>query len=280
MTKTTRLQSRERTSGFVYLMARALMPILIVLSAFPALAVSTLADVESALSGKNFDQKALAVQWLATSGHEKAKPALQGLLDRKITYHKKEKTLWEVEDGQATHLFTGESVAVKKKRDYRKVTINNALRTQIRNALSTLDLRSPDDTARLAAVDGLIGTTETEILQLFSELLQRETVPAIRQSMEIAVAIGTLQGERGVETSEKLSAIALLTDAGHPKAMQALQKALPEVAEPQAIRAIERGLDKYAQTQRVNSAVETLYFGLSSVLSWCWPESALLLHLG
>ncbi|WWE60351.1 urea ABC transporter permease subunit UrtB [Parasalinivibrio latis] len=263
MTIKTPTQSREEYSGFVHVLVRTILPVLLVLSAFPVLAVSTLSDVESALSGRDFNKKAQAVDWLATSGHEKAKPALQGLLDRKITYHKKAKTLWTVAEGRATHLFTGESVAVKKKRDYRNVTINNALRSQIRTVLATLDLRSPDEAVRLAAVEGLIGTTDTEILQLFSGLLKHETVPSIRRSIDVALAIGILQGERSIETSDKLTAIALLTDAGHPKAMQALQKALQKVTEPQAVRAIERGLDKYDQTQRVNTAVETLYFGLS-----------------
>ncbi|UTM59874.1 urea ABC transporter permease subunit UrtB [Photobacterium sp. CCB-ST2H9] len=232
--------------------------------------VNSFEDVERSFAQRNFAQKATAIEWLISAHHPQTKPILQGLLDRELAYQKGTGTLVLLQ-GDAILTFNTEGAVPPHsahKQDYKKVTINNSLRTLIQRRLSTLDISAADPSVRLKAVKALTGKTEPDLIAALQHQLETETDPANHSALETAIAIGEFH--QHIQTpvtaenkSQILTLIQVLNDAGHPAAQLILQQAMPTTDDPDIRQQIRQALSDYEQRQRLYSSIETLYFGLS-----------------
>ncbi|UIP30159.1 urea ABC transporter permease subunit UrtB [Photobacterium sp. TLY01] len=244
--------------------------LLILLICLPALvstayasSVSNFTDVENSFAQRNFDRKAEAIEWLIAQHHPQTKTMLNGLLDRTLAYQKGTHALVLLQDNNnALRLSSNEAVSLDNPRDYKKVVINNALRTLIQRRLSTLDVSSTDPSVRLAAVKALTGNTEPDILKALRLQLNQETSPEIKAAINLTLDIARL-GQAADDKASQLALIQSLSDAAHPAAQRALAKAETVAKDPEIHGALTRALSAYEQRQRVYNGVETLYFGLS-----------------
>ncbi|MEL6114942.1 urea ABC transporter permease subunit UrtB [Photobacterium sp. SP02] len=251
----------------------------IVVSTAYASAVDSFTDVESSFAQRNFERKAEAIEWLIAQHHPQTKTILDGLLNRAIAYQKHTHALVLLQDNQnALLLSSNKPVTLDNPRDYKKVAINNALRTLIQRRLSTLDVSSTDLSVRLAAVKALTGNTEQDIIEALRQQLSQETSPEIKAAINLALNIARLgqfsqatdneadDNQLSGAADSKASQLALiqsLSDAAHPAAQRALAQAEPLAKDPEIRSALTRALSAYDQRQRVYNGVETLYFGLS-----------------
>ncbi|NAW64144.1 urea ABC transporter permease subunit UrtB [Photobacterium halotolerans] len=244
-----------------------------------ASSVNSFSDVESSFAQRNFERKAEAIEWLIAQHHPQTKTILDGLLNRAIAYQKHTHALVLLQNNQnALQLSSNAPVTLDNPRDYKKVTINNALRILIQRRLSTLDVSSTELSVRLAAVNALTGNTEPGIVEALRQQLNQEPSPEIKAAINLALDIARLDQfsqASGKQVSDnqssgtadnKASQLALiqsLSDAGHPAAQRALAQAETVAKDPDIHSALTRALSAYDQRQRVYNGVETLYFGLS-----------------
>jgi len=238
---------------------------LISLSSWAAQPINAFSDVESLLSQRNFNDKARAVNWLAETKYPDAKQILNDLLAGDIYYHKKEKQLYlitDYADQQPAILLSDNKneTVINKKRDYKKVALNNQLRSAIRHGIAQLDITSNNAQIRYQAIKSMLGNTDANIQALLIDAYSIESDQSNKSQLALAIAIGTLNSG---DKAEKLAAIDMIGDSIEPAAFRALNNVISVTEDADIIRAAERAIDSYQQSQRVYSTVETLYFGLS-----------------
>ncbi|PKH07391.1 urea ABC transporter permease subunit UrtB [Moritella sp. Urea-trap-13] len=247
-----------------------------------AVTINSFSDVEKQLSQRNFDNKIAAVNWLSQKVYpnpSQAKLLFNDLLAGRVFYHKKQQSLFLIADyatGQSaiklTSTFfldadatlvsgTPESVLIAKKRNFKKVSLNNKLRKSIRLGIATLDLMSRDTVLRGQAIHHLLGDVDPAIQTLLRQRLAVEDVEENKTLLTLALAIGTTATSE--DKTALLAAVNLLADSIEPTAFTALDQIVNSTSDVVLRQAAQRGLDHYAQSQKIYSVVETLYFGLS-----------------
>ncbi|TGN40342.1 urea ABC transporter permease subunit UrtB [Marinobacter confluentis] len=157
---------------------------------------------------------------------------------------------WEIADP-----LTGENMGEMSRRELDRVAINNRIRGQLEGILAILDLNAADPDVREASARDLMGKVDAALVEPLQAQLETEENAAVRDRIQAALAIYRV-GEGDLDAVDELSG------SLHPRARAALSEAVrgdnPALAAKarQALAAIEQKL-------KLNSAAETLYFGLS-----------------
>jgi urea transport system permease protein len=231
-----------------------LLALMLALSA-PAQAQDPLAGALSGL-GDGFANTAEAVERLGASGDPRALPILRALADGRLQRKPDGTLLLAGPDGRMQNAATGAAEADTAGAE--AVRINNRVRQALRGALGRVQILSPDPAERRAAADAVFRSRNAENLPLLQAALQRETIPAIRDQLELALAATQLLAD---DAGAKRAAIARLGDSGRVEARALLLEAraanLPLLPEIEA--AIAR-IDRTLQLRRIG---ETLFQGLS-----------------
>ena len=214
------------------------------------------------LTVKSYSQKAEAIRAIAAHKPAEAVPVLSTMLNGNLYFAKKDKTLYrikEVEDQyQFQALFSDKLITQDRKRGFRKVKINNQLRSLLRQSLAELQLAHADPQVRLGAINELLHDPDDKVVQFVQSVIDKETDAEVKNAMQILLAINAL----AQDNSEKhFAAIEMLEQSLNPAAINALNgyqapnKQLKRAAE-QAIKSINERKDRFA-------VIETIFFGLS-----------------
>ncbi|MCW8330194.1 urea ABC transporter permease subunit UrtB [Photobacterium sp. SDRW27] len=231
--------------------------------------ISTFADVERHLSQRNFNNKQQAIEWLIESRPPYTRQILTGLLDGQVFYQRQTKRLYlisELAAGQpAQSVESNDVTMIESKRNYKKVGLNNRLRTAIRLGIAQLDLEAESESLRLQAAKGLVGNTDHSVQALLNKTYQTETSAEVKNVVALALAIANIQAP---DEEVRQAAIEQLSGSLEPAAFRALSQALDlemakEDGDAVLILQLERTINAYQQSQRFYDVAETLYFGLS-----------------
>jgi len=173
------------------------------------------ASVENPFAGlldDDFERKAEAIQFAEKSGHPRALPILQAMMDDKLFSRKEDDRLVlgvEIEDGYAiSDALTGEALGDAGKRDIRRVSLNNALRGALLTTIAKLSLASADTAVRLSAATSTIKDISAETGELFRQRLVVETDANVREILNTGIALVDLDSAdeptriRGIATLE------------------------------------------------------------------------------
>lgn len=216
------------------------------------------------LKSKKFSDKSIAVEQLAGSGDERARPLLGTLLEGRLYYRKKDKRLVAADKAgnkyQLTDVFDGEDLGLVTKRKIKKVTLNNKLRSQIRAALAVMDLLHPDAGRRLAAVNQMLDRPDAESASLLRPMRGQEQDTEVREIMEIIIALADLGSE---DKAQRMAAVAKLDGNIHPavrNGLMALQQRTEDRAFATRIQKVLKNIESKLQVYRF---IENLFFGLS-----------------
>jgi urea transport system permease protein len=233
------------------------------IQAIPAMAAPP-EEALDLLKSRSFDDKARAVDLLADEAGDQSKRLLNALLESDLYYVKKTGQLVFVEkDGrryQITDALTGADLGAVKKRKVRKVTPNNSLRRQIRAALAVMDLRHPDAEKRLEAVNQMLDRPDPEQAGLLRELVEKESDPRVRESMDILVALADLQSE---DKAARKAAVEVLDDSIHPAVRNGLTRLRAETGDKGLAKEIDGVLRRIESKLSYYAFIENLFFGLS-----------------
>ena len=212
----------------------------------------------------NFKQKAQAIEKIAASGDKRTEPILQALLAGKLFRVKKDNTLVYavIENSQAsiTAALTGESLGTVKKRKLKKITINNTLRTQLKNVQAGIDLKSGDPRVRLDAVNKLTTTLTPQSSDLLANLLETENAPEVREALTAALAIVGLRSEN---FEQKMLALTRLQGNLNPAVRNELNRLIAQEQDESILKKAESVLATIESKITFYGLVEKLFFGLS-----------------
>ncbi|MCG6659000.1 urea ABC transporter permease subunit UrtB [Halomonas campisalis] len=225
-------------------------------------------ELLEALDVDSFPAKGEAIEAIVASDHERARYWLQSLLDGRLQRADDGRFVvvldntgrdWPVEDA-----LTGEALGEMSRRDLDRISINNALRNQLRSAIAVVDLYSPDLELRRASAERLLGEVDAELAEPLEALIAEEGDRRVSRRLAQALAIHRLeQGE--------VEAVAELQGSLHPRVRVALARAASGAFDSRAVTgddpvvadAAQAALVSIEQNLRLNRMAETLYFGLS-----------------
>ncbi|KAA0874303.1 urea ABC transporter permease subunit UrtB [Nitrincola tapanii] len=257
---------KRRTYSFFSLLA------LLLLLALPFAAQAAeddpvLSEVETLLLSSAPQDRNRAVELLASSQHPMAFDFFALLLDGNLYINRQDNHLYIIEAvsvsaGQtARSLLTDAEVIVERPRDFRRVAINNAQRTQIRRVMAETGLNADSSRTRLKAVRQLMSDPDADSIALIRQAYTREDSNRVRDLMAVALAIETLT--LGGDEAAMRDAIETLGDSLEPRARNALVQ-FSQTAENTALVAqADKALISIEQSIRFYKGLETVYFGLS-----------------
>ncbi|OXY80579.1 urea ABC transporter permease subunit UrtB [Oceanimonas doudoroffii] len=212
-----------------------------------------------ALDVRAFDAKGQAIDAIINSGDARARDWLAALLDGRLQRSKADRRFVLVVSTDGRHwpvldALSNDSLGTLGRRELNRISINNRLRNQLRNALAQLDLHGDDAALRRASAERLLGGVDDGLVPTLTALLAQESDRQTRHRLNQALAIHRLeQGD--------ITAVETLTGDLHNEVRIALNRAA--AGEGELAEAAGRALADIEQNLRLNRAAETLYFGLS-----------------
>lgn len=218
------------------------------------------------LSNKNYNKKAKAIEIIAQQNPPEAIPAMKAMLEGQLYYAKRDKTLYFLKETENNYAFTPvfdhdpalKPVLQENRRGFKKVKVNNRLRTLIRQLLAVMQLQHEDADIRLSAVQELLKNPEAEAADLVESVIEKETDQRVMTTMQTLLAV--IQLESGDEAAQ-LAAINTLANSLNTSAMNALSayEAPTKMLKNKAQSAIDKINDK----RDLYAKAETIFFGLS-----------------
>ncbi len=221
-------------------------------------------EAATQLRSRKFRDREKAVELLAGEASESSRRLLEAYLAGHLFYRKADGRLVSGDKaGRRYHIadaFSGEPLGEVRKRELKKIAINNKLRRRIRHALAVMDLRHPDAARRLAAVEQMLDRPDPGSVALLQPLREQESDARVREMMDTVIALGQLSGG---SADERRVAVAHLEGNVHPAVRNALRTLRDATDDPAFSAQIERALEKTEQRLRIYGLVENLFFGLS-----------------
>ncbi|MBK1707369.1 urea ABC transporter permease subunit UrtB [Halochromatium glycolicum] len=212
----------------------------------------------------SFNEKEAAAAAIAESGDPRAAELLKALLtgdlyyrtdDDRVVYAARADGGWALTDA-----LTGEDLGQVGRRDARKITINNRMRSSLKASIASLNLSSPDPELRRKAAAEFIGSDDPVLIEAAREQLAREDDKQVAETLGLAIAIADLRSE---SKAERLAAIERLHGSLYPEARNALTALLQNEQDPEVQAAARAASDAIEFKRQLNATVETLFFGLS-----------------
>ncbi len=240
---------------------------LLALLLFGVTAVAFAADFDAAvqsLNGENFTVKEASIGDVVDTGHERSSTVLESMLNGLLYYRKSDGRMVivaPVEQGyQVQDAASGEDLGVLGKRKVRKIAINNALRTSLRNALARLSLSSTERDVRYAAVQEMLGTMNKDSRALLEDRLAMETDERVRDLLGTALALYKLDSQ---DRDVRLQAVQDLDGSIIPQVRNRLVGLLASENDAEINRVLKQVLGSIDARLQLYSLAETAFFGLS-----------------
>ncbi|MEM9744606.1 MAG: urea ABC transporter permease subunit UrtB [Pseudomonadota bacterium] len=164
---------------------------------------------------------------------------------------------------------TGDVIGSARRRDVRRIAVNNALREQLAELRAARALTANTPGTRRAAVDALMGTTDPTLLAAINTRLLVEEDPRTRTRLEAVLATAELarptRPDAGAEVLKaRLEAIESLAGNTHPEVRRLLlARANDAAASAEERSAATRSMQVTKQKLDWIARFETLFFGLS-----------------
>ena len=241
-----------------------LLGLLFVSSTGYASDITTIEQGVEQLKDRSFEVKAQGIKAIAASGHPDSVKLLTHLLQGELFFHKQDqKLVIGLKDGrryQITDAFSSESLGVVKKRELKKIKLNNRMRGQIRSTIAVLNLNHPDASVRLTSVNQLLDNPGPEAVEAIRQQLVKESDPGVVEAMRTVIAIENLKAD---DKTVVLAAIQQLSGNLHPVARNGLTHLAEQADDRQIKQAAEKALSTIEAKLQMNELAETLFFGLS-----------------
>lgn len=107
---------------------------------------------------------------------------------------------------------TGENLGEFSRRDIDTIRVNNALRGELEDILSVIDLKNPDQSSRLSAARALKGSVDSALAERVPSLIETEQSEPVRAALTEALAIYRVaeQGDLGAVLAKILVLVMII----------------------------------------------------------------------
>jgi urea transport system permease protein len=219
----------------------------------------------SELAGADADQKRELLERMAATGDSRSEKVF-GALERGALYlDRRSGSLAIGERSGASYqlygVFSGEDLGTARRRDVRRVAIDNQLRGALQTLRAIGRLSADDDSIRRAAIDELLASPSTSGLKALAGHNAVEPLQALRDEIAIGLAVQSLASGEPAAIAAALDALRGRTETPVRAALQGL---LDDAALPTSLRERARSMLVLAENRLLwLSRLESLFFGLS-----------------
>lgn len=226
--------------------------------------VDPFAQAVQALDARSYDVKGEAAEALAALEHPGVKAVLEALLEGDLHYRKQDRRIVfaiKSDSGyRLTDAVTSEDLGEVGRRDSKKITINNSLRSQLRGLIARLELGNPEPLVRLDAVREMTGDLRKAGAERLRAALDQEPDDRVREAMRMALVMYDLIHK---DAAIRLAAVKALAGDVTPEVRNRLDDIARGDADTELREAAARALQQIEFKLKLYSLAETVFFGLS-----------------
>jgi urea transport system permease protein len=238
---------------------------LIMLLAFATAARADAVDDTLAkfLSDK-FPQTAAAIGELAAEAPPQAAAILDALGDNRLMIDPAEHIVaYKTAAGALLNAKTGAPVQGVDAAAFKKVRVNNALRSAIEGAMGSLTLANPDPGKRLAAAQDVFRTHDAKALPALQAQLAKENDPSVAAALKLAQA-SIFATSDSASPEDRLSAIATLKERGDEDAQSLIDGIAQRATDPAVKTAAATALSAIHARLALWGVAQNLWYGISA----------------
>ena len=214
----------------------------------------------------NFSDQAKNLDRLAGFDDPRVSTILQFFAENQLYYIKETNELVSAvsvgDEYKITAILSGQALEITDRSSLNKVKSKNSLRSKAKDYLALLELKSPDDAIRYAAVKNVVVSLDPEKMQLLNGVLAAEKNSDIIELIQIGQALNTLAD---ADEAKQLGAIKVLSGSVIPTVKNELLKVLNnESTSPAVKRQVRSALN--AIDAKINNfeILKTIAEGLSA----------------
>src|SRR5580704_13364330 len=211
-----------------------------------------------------FPQTAAAIGELSAEAPPQAAAILEALADNRLLVDQADKIVaYKTAAGALLNAKTGEAIPDSSASAFKKVRVNNALRSAIQGAMGSLTLANPDPEKRLAAAEDVFRTHDAKALPALQTQLAKESDPRVAAALKLAQA-SIFATSESASTQDRLSAIASLKDRGDQDAQSLIDGIAQRATDPSVKTAAESALSAIHARLALWGVVQNLWYGISA----------------
>ena len=205
-----------------------------------------------------------AVGELAASGAPNAAAILDALSDNRLLIDAPDHLLvYRTASGDVINAKTGEKIAGVDADSFKKVRVNNGLRSAIAAAIGALTLASPDPAKRISAADAVFKSRDVKALPALEAQLAKEkdsnVAAALRQARAAILAL-----DANAPAADRLAAVATLKDRGDQDAQGLIEQVAASTDDPALKAAAQGALSSIQSRLALWNVVQNLWYGVSA----------------
>jgi urea transport system permease protein len=211
-----------------------------------------------------FPQTAAAIGELSAEAPPQAAAILEALADNRLMIDAADHIVaYKTAAGALLNAKTGEAIPDSSASAFKKVRVNNALRSAIQGAMGSLTLANPDPEKRLAAAEDVFRTHDAKALPALQTQLAKESDPRVIAALKLAQA-SIFATSDTTSTEDRLSAIASLKERGDQDAQSLIDGIAQKATDPAVKSAAESALSAIHARLALWSVAQNLWYGISA----------------
>jgi urea transport system permease protein len=209
-----------------------------------------------------FSRTEKAIGELAAEAPPQAAAILEALGDNRLLFDQADHIVaFKTTAGAIINAKTGETIASAAA--FKKVRVNNAIRSAIEGSIGSLTLASPDPQKRIAAAEDVFKTRDAKALPALQAQLAKESDPHVAEALRLAQA-AIFASSDSTSTQERLAAIEILKARGDQDAQNLIDQLLQKTTDPAVKSAGESALTSIHTRLAMWGAAQDLWYGLSA----------------
>ncbi len=211
-----------------------------------------------------FSQSEKAVSELAAEAPPNAAAILEALGDNRLMIDPADQIVaYKTAAGALVNAKTAAPVEGVDAAAFKKVRVNNAVRSAIEGAMGSLTLASSDPGKRLKAAEQVFSTRDSKALPLLQAQLAKEPDPHVAAALKLAEA-AIFATSDGASTEDRLAAIATLKARGDQDAQSLIDALAQKATDPAVKSAAASALSAIHARLALWSVAQNLWYGLSA----------------
>ena len=228
----------------------------------PAARADALDDTLGKFLADKFPQTEKAVNELAAEAPPQAAAILEALRDNRLLIDAADHLVaYRTTSGEIINARTGEKIAGGDA--FKKVRINNAVRSAIEGSLGALTLANPDPRKRIAAAGDVFRTRDAKALPALKAELAKESDPNVADALRLAVAAIEATSD-SASSADRLLAIMTLKARGGQDAQNLIDALRQRTTDPDVRAAADSALSDIHTRLMMWGAAQDLWYGLSA----------------